>query len=327
MCTAITFKTQDFYFGRNLDLEYHYRETVTITPRNYEFRYRNGQRNDRHYAMIGMATVEDSYPLYYEATNETGLSMAGLNFPGNAFYHTANSATTNIAPFELIPWVLSQCATVDDAQALLSNVTIWAEPFGKDYPLSPLHWLLADKQRCITIEPLETGLRVTDNPVGVLTNNPPFDYHMYHLASYLNLTAKQPENRFSSKLELSPFSYGMGGIGLPGDLSSPSRFVRAAFGKLNSVCRSTEAESVNQFFHILSSVAQLRGLNAIQENAWEITRYSSCCNTDRCIYYYNTYENSCISAVEMFSEDLDSTALKKYPLNTVSNFITQNQKS
>ena len=108
MCTAITYKTKDHYFGRTLDLEYTYEEQVTVTPRNYEFRFRMKKTMKSHYAIIGMAMVEDNYPLYYEATNEYGLSMAGLNFPGNAVYFKPRSDRTNIASFELIPWILSQ---------------------------------------------------------------------------------------------------------------------------------------------------------------------------------------------------------------------------
>ena len=86
MCTAAVYKTKDFYFGRTLDYEFSYGDEVTVTPRNYPFHFRNMGDMESHYAMIGMATVADGYPLYYEATNEAGLSMAGLNFPGNAVF-------------------------------------------------------------------------------------------------------------------------------------------------------------------------------------------------------------------------------------------------
>ena len=313
MCTAITLKTGHFYFGRNLDLDCSYNEAVTITPRKFPFAFRNGQTEKTHYAMIGMAAVNKDFPLYYEATNEKGLSMAGLNFPGNAVYQPKNNQK-NIAPFELIPWLLAQCATVDDATSLLRDVNIWDESFSKQYPLTPLHWIIADREKCIVAEPLTDGLRVCPNPVGVLTNNPPFDYHLHNLNHFMGLSPHQPENNFSRKLELRPYSFGMGAIGLPGDLSSGSRFMRAAFGKLNAVCPDTEDGSVSQFFHILDSVAQQRGLNAMGKDQWEITCYSSCCNADKGIYYYTTYENRCITAVSMHHENLDSNHLIAYQL-------------
>lgn len=316
MCTAVSFLTADHYFGRNLDLEYSYNETVTVTPRNFPFRFRNGSVLERHHALVGMATVAGGYPLYYEATNEKGLSVAGLNFPGIAIYYPKSDSKTNIAPFELIPWLLGQCVTVEEARVRLESLNLWNEPFSKEFPLSPLHWLIADKDRSITVEPMADGLRIYENPIGVLTNNPPFDYQMYHLADYMNLTKHPPENRFSDNIDLQRYSLGMGSIGLPGDLSSASRFVKAAFTKLNSLCADGESESLSQFFHILSSVAQQRGLVRVRDDKYEFTLYSSCCNTTKGIYYYTTYENSQITGVNMHREDLDASALICYPLVT-----------
>ena len=324
MCTAITFQTKDAYFGRNLDLEYAYQEAVTVTPRNFPFHFRNGSLDTSHFALIGMATVSNGYPLYYEATNEKGLSLAGLNFPGNAVYHPEAAGKDNIAPFELVPWVLGQCATVPEALEKLKNVNLWDHPFSAAFPPSPLHWLLSDQEGSFTLEPLAEGLKISPNPIGVLTNNPPFDFHMHNLAQYINLTALPPENRFSQLIPLKPFSLGMGSIGLPGDMSSASRFVKAAFTKLNSQCGNSESESISQFFHILTSVTQQRGLTCVRDGEYEFTRYSSCCNTTRGIYYYTTYENSQITAVDMHREDLDGMHIISYPLITGQQIHYQN---
>ena len=315
MCTAITYHTKDFYFGRNLDLEFSYNETVTVTPRNYPFRFRNGMDLNKHYALIGMATVSDGYPLYYEATNEHGLSIAGLNFPNHAVYYPWSPDEVNLSPFELIPWMLGQFKAVKQVREALQTTNIWNEPFSDAFPLSPLHWIISDVTESITLETTKDGMRVYDNPVGVLTNNPPFDYHMYNLANYMNITAAVPDNRFSTKIDLKPYSLGMGAIGLPGDPSSASRFIKATFTKLNSLSDTSEAESVNQFFHILSSVAQQKGITQVRQQEYEFTLYSSCCNTSKGIYYYTTYGNRQISAVSMHHEDLSSNALITYPLN------------
>lgn len=313
MCTAITFSNGDHYFGRNLDLEHSLHEMVTITPRNYPFHFRCGRDLLRHYAIIGMAYVVDDYPLYYDATNEKGLSIAGLNFPDNAVYRHADAGKEYIASFELIPWLLGQCTSVTEVKEQLSRLVIADLSFSDQLPPSPLHWLAADRRESITIEPLADGIKIYDNPVGVLTNNPPFDYHMHHLTEYLNVTRHEAENRFAEGLSLKPFSRGMGGLGLPGDLSSSSRFVRAAFTKLNSICGSSEAENISQFFHILGSVEQQRGCAQVRDDLYEVTYYTSCCNTDRGIYYYRTYSNSQITAVDMHREELDAKALINYP--------------
>ena len=324
MCTAVTYRTRDHYFGRNLDLEYSYMETVTVTPRNFGFDFRKMGKLQRHYAMIGMAYVAEGYPLYYDATNEKGLSMAGLNFPGNADYKPFCEGKDNVSPFELIPWILGQCATVAEAEKLLERINLPNENFSPELPLSPLHWIISDRERSITLESVAAGLRVYDNPVGVLTNNPTFDYHMYHLSSYMGLTRSDPSNTFAPGLELKPFSRGMGAIGLPGDASSASRFVRAAFVKLNAVSGESEAESVSQFFHILRSVEMQRGCVELDSGKLELTIYSSCCNTDRGIYYYTTYDSSRICAVDMHREELEGSALRSYPLLRDMEFTFQN---
>jgi len=313
MCTAISFQTKDHYFGRTLDVDHMYHEAVVIMPRNYELRFRNGNVLSSHYAMIGMATVSDEYPLYYDATNEYGLSMAGLNFPGNAVYLPVRQNADNISPFELIAWILCQCRSVQHAQQLLRTINIAEIPFSDAYALTPLHWIISDRTGSIVVEPRADGLHVFDNPIGILTNSPPFDFHIYNLSNYLNLTADEPENRFSNKVQLNPASHGMGAFGLPGDLSSASRFVKAAFVKLNSVCGSTENESVSQFFHVLNSVAQQRGC-VCTKSGYVITVYTSCCNADTGVYYYTTYENSQITAVNMHSVDLQNTQLYVYAL-------------
>lgn len=323
MCTAVTYQTKDHYFGRTLDLEYSYHEEVVVTSRKFPFEFRTKGRLDSHYAIIGMATVAENYPLYYEAANEHGLAMAGLNFPGNAHYFDKMPDKDNIAPFEFIPWILGQCKDLAQARKMLSKINLCNIHFSEELPLSPLHWIIADKGGAITVESMADGLKIHENPVGVLTNNPPFDYHMTHLCDYLNLTHQPPENRFGN-VELVPYSRGMGAMGLPGDLSSASRFVRAAFVKLNSVSGAGERESVSQFFHILGAVDQQRGCAQMPDGRFEITLYTSCINTDKGIYYYTTYDNSCISAVDMHRCDLESNRLFRYPLVNEQRIHQQN---
>ena len=314
MCTAVTYKTKDHYFGRNLDLEVSYGESVVVTPRNFPFHFRRIQPMKTHYAMIGMAIIAENYPLYYDATNEKGLSMAGLYFPGNTVYRAVDEGKENVMPFEFIPWVLGQCETVEQVRRLLEIINLADIPFGENMPLSPLHWMISDKETSITVEAVKEGLKVYDNPAGVLTNNPPFDYQMFNLNNYMGLTRENPENNFSDKLKLETYCKGMGAMGLPGDLSSASRFVRAVFTKMNSVSGESESESISQFFHILGSVVQQRGCVHLGNEQYEITVYSSCCNTDKGIYYYTTYENSQITGVDMHREDLDGEQLINYPL-------------
>lgn len=313
MCTAITYCTKDHYFGRNLDYEYGFQEAVTITPRKYMFHFRRLPPMEQHYAMIGMAIVSGGYPLYFDATNEFGLSMAGLNFPDYASYMPETPSKDNVAPFELIPWLLGSCKTAEDAIQKLHNANLVDLPFSANYPLTPLHWMLADGKKAVVIEQTTAGLNIYDNPTGVLTNSPPFPFHMANLQNYLHVSNEEPVNRFAPSVDLKPYSRGMGALGLPGDLSSASRFVKAAFTRLNSLSKDSESASISQAFHILGSVAQQQGCVKVG-NLYEKTIYTSCCNTTKGIYYYTTYENSQITGVRLHGIDLNADKIVSYPL-------------
>lgn len=323
MCTAIGYKTNDFYFGRTLDYDFSYAERITITPRNYKFTFRNGRISEKHYAIIGMSYIVSNYPLYYDAVNEKGLGIAALNFPGNAFYVGKKEGKINVAPFELIPYILTECDSVKNARKLIENLNIINEKFNEELPVASLHWLISDKLESITLEQTKNGIKTYNNPVSVLTNNPPFDYHIMNLNNYMKLSPESPENEFSKDIDLNPYSRGMGALGLPGDLSSASRFVRASFVKLNSPKNLGETESISQFFHILSSVEQQKGCCKVGEK-FEYTIYSSCCNADKGIYYYTTYGNRQISGVDMHKENLESEVLISFPLKDEEQINMQN---
>ena len=309
MCTSLTFQTSDFYFGRNLDLEYNFGEKIVITPRQYPFIFKFAGTLSEHYAIIGTAQITDGCPLYAEAVNEKGLCLAALNFPGNAVYAEApESGKTNLAPFELFGFLLGACATVKEAEEKLKAVCITHTAFKDGYPVAPLHWHIADKDRSLVLECIKDGMHLYENPVGVLTNNPPFPFQLTNLQNYMHLTSNPPENRFASALKLAPYGQGMGALGLPGDASPASRFVRAAFCKWNSELPSGEEASVTQFFHILDNVAMVAGSVRTPENKFDRTTYSSCINASRGIYYYKTYNNNQISAVSMHKTDLDGCA-------------------
>lgn len=278
MCTAITYYSNDFYFGRNLDLDRDYGEKVTVMPRNFSFPIKCMPDLHSHYALIGMAVESDGLPLFFEATNEKGLSMAGLNFPDNAFYGESKKGKLNLAPYELIPWLLGKCACLSEAKEKLNRLNVTDIPFSESYPLTPLHWIIADKSGSLTVESVKEGLKIYENPWGVLSNNPPFDRMTEILASTEDI---------------------------PGDFSSESRFIRASRIKEKSSPKKSEDESVAQFFRILSLVSVPEGCVTKNGKA-HYTRYSSCCNTDKGVYYYNRSDSYSIGKVLMKNYDMDS---------------------
>lgn len=314
MCTSIAMKTKSFYFGRNMDWDQEFDEHVVITPGNFPVAFRKAGSLLSHYALYGMAAVVGGYPLYAEAANEKGLCMAGLNFPGNAFYaKTLEDGKTGLAPFELIPWLLGQCASVAEAKQMLSSVQLLDIPFSEALPLSPLHWHIADATGSLVLEATENGTCVYENPAGVLTNNPPFPFHLTNLAQYLNLTADTPENVFSAA-GVRPFGKGLGSVGLPGDFSPASRFVKASYLLFHTPQEKNEEESVSHFFHLLDAVAMPDGSVASAGKRNYITTYSSCISAGEGIYYYKTCTNNQLTAVRLLPEDSVGTALKEFPL-------------
>lgn len=152
MCTSIRMKSKDFYFGRNLDVADNYHQHIVVTPRNYQFKFSSEPSLASQFAMIGMATVVDNYPLYAEATNEKGLSIAGLNFPKSAHYHPVSDTGYNISPYELIPYLLGRCETVKEIREILEQTTITNIDFNAELPLSPIHWMASDKHESLVIE-------------------------------------------------------------------------------------------------------------------------------------------------------------------------------
>lgn len=271
-----------------------------------------------------MAFISDDYPLYYDAVNEEGLAIAGLNFVGNAYYNERQLNKENIAQFELIPYLLGSCSSVKEVKKLLEKINITNEAFSEELPLAQLHWIISDKEDCLTLESVKEGLKIYDNTVGVLTNNPTFDKQLFNLNNYSGLSPKNKENTFNNKLNFDSYSRGLGALGLPGDLSSMSRFVRVAFVKMNSLSEENEMASVSQFFHILNSVDQQRGCCDLGNNKFEITIYTSCCNTNKGIYYYTTYNNHQITAIDMHKENLNGSTLIHYPLITREQIRFQN---
>lgn len=315
MCTSIAMNTEDFYFGRTMDIEYSFNEKVVFTPRNHPIAFRRNDTLRRHYAMLGMASVMEGYPLYAEAVNERGLCVAGLNFPDSAYYPPKEDPIRqNVSPFELILWLCAKCASVTDAKQLLASTHLVSIPFQDDLPLPPLHWHIADRERSIVLESTRNGMEIYDNPVGVLTNNPSFGFQTTNLCQYMNLTTSCPQNCFSNIKSLAPFGQGLGSFGLPGDYSPASRFVKAAYLSMNSVCEKDEMSSISQLFHILDSVSMIRGSVVTSKQLYDTTTYTCCMNATKGIYYYKTYSNSQLTAVDIHREDLEAETLKAYPL-------------
>ena len=314
MCTSIAWRRGSSYFGRTLDLECSYGEQVVVTPRGYPIQLRNGGEVRTRWGLIGMGLVVQDHPFYYEACNEQGLAIAGLNFPESAVYLPPQEGKTNLAVFELIPWLLGQASTVAEARGLLAEVNLTDQAFSSQMPLSPLHFMVSDRRESLVAEPTAEGLKLYDNPCDVMTNEPPFSTQLWNLRQYRRLSPANGPTDFTDRYPLPDFAVGMGAFGLPGDASSPSRFVRAAYHLANSRCEDTDAANVSQFFHVLDSVSMVKGATLTSTGKDDITVYTCCMDLDKGIYYYTTYDNHQITALRMDHADLDGDKLTVYPL-------------
>ncbi len=324
MCTSISFCDRGLY-GRNLDLEYHFGEQVIITPRTHPFTFHHREPLTQHFALIGMARRAGDTPLYAEAANEKGLYMTGLYFPGNArYFDQPQPEALNLAPYELIPLVLGSCATASQARALLEKVRLIAQPFAPGYPLAPLHWQVAGPDGSFILEPMEDGLHFYEDKAGVLTNNPPYPYQVMNLNNYRALSPATPPNTFDPEMNLSVYGQGLGGLGLPGDVSPMSRFVRAAFFCRHADFPQDRAGQVSQFFHLLGSVAVVRGSVITPEGRLDETTYSCCFDAQEQVYYYQTYHSGGIRGVRLTPEAMDAQGLGCFALAQTPRFVLEN---
>lgn len=299
MCTSLAFKTNDFYFGRNMDLDYHFGERVVVTPRDYKLPLKHHSQIYVKHAMIGMATVQNEYPLYAEGVNEKGLCISALNFEGNAYYGKPITDKLSLASYEIIPYILATCATADEAEKVLKAVQITDTPFSDDIGVSPLHWHIADKTRSIVLESTKEGIKIHENPVGVLTNNPPFDFHLKTLSLYNHLKPKPPADGDTS--------LGLSMLGLPGDFSSPSRFIRLSILSRITKCNGDEKESLATLLRLMLCVSPLKGTTLTKDEKDHYTTYTCLINATKGIYYWTSSMSLEINSVNLKNHLFDKS--------------------
>ncbi len=308
MCTAAYDRG---LIGRTLDLEYSYGEEIVVTPRKYPFRFTHEGEVGDHYALLGVAHVSDGTPLYYDCINEAGLGAAALNFPGCAVYRKPKTDGHNIASFELIPWILKRCDSVDSAEQLLGKTAVTDDSFSPSLHATPLHWMIADRRRAITVESTADGLIIHKNKVGVLTNAPAFPYHLTRLSDLMHLDSASPRNTLCPRVELNAYSRGLGAVGLPGDWSSSSRFVRAVFALSHTARDETQEGMISRFFRIMDCVTVPCGCIRTEDGRNVRTVYTSCGDLLRGEYYFTSYGCRRITGVRMNDFDLDSPTLSR----------------
>ncbi|WP_070041396.1 linear amide C-N hydrolase [Robinsoniella peoriensis] len=311
MCTAMTMQTAEgeTFFGRTMDFSFTLDPELFLVPRNYVWsNTKKSAKIYNQYSFIGIGQ-DISDLIFIDGVNEMGFAAAALYFPGYAHFETAvlpEVKKISIAAIELVNFLLGMCASVSQAESIMHRIRIIGVEDSLTNSIAPLHWMITDKSgKSMVIECTKSGIHLFDNPIGVLSNSPDFEWHMTNLRNYMNVSPHQSEKEQWGEVVLSPFGQGSGAIGLPGDYSPPSRFVRTSFQKSNTPIPSSGSEAVITAFHIMEGVSIPKGVVATHRGTDDFTQYTAFMNVNTGEYFYKTYYNSQIMTAKLYRDEFN----------------------
>lgn len=321
-CTGVLLKAKDgsTVHGRTLEFGTLLPTTVAVVPRGYPFTGTtmsgDGLKYVAKYASVG-AYLFDKVSLL-DGMNEKGLSVGTFFFPGFAEYTplTKENQQKALSPSEFPNWLLSQFTTVGEVKSALSSVIIVPTieaGWGKSPP--PFHYIVYDKTGgCIVIEPVHGKLVTYENSLGVLTNSPTFEWHITNLRNYINLRTDNVPPVTIDGVELSSLGQGSGMVGLPGDFTPPSRFVRAVIFSHSAIPSETSEDAVFQTFHILNLFDIPLGVTReVKKGKIQFAEFTSitCVRDPQTLrYYYKGYEDQTIKMIDMNVFNLDAISIQ-----------------
>lgn len=317
MCTSFTYqiKNGSNALARSMDFAFKLDPDIVLIPRGFSWQAQPDRAvRTTTYAFTGLGRHLGEY-VFADGVNEQGLCCAVLYFSGYASYQKEPLENKiNLAPHEVVFWLLSSCSTVGQVREAVKDLNITASVIDLLGLVPPFHWIVTDRLGdTIVIEPLEDGLSVCDNPVGVMSNSPDFSWHMTNIRNYIGVRPYQLKPVTLGGVTFAPFGQGSGTMGIPGDYTPPSRFLRALFGKETINRAENELDAVTAIFHILSSVDIPKG-SVVTDKGIDYTQHSCCMFCDSGAYYFKTYDNSQIIKVDLFAEDLNAPAAKTWPV-------------
>ncbi len=306
MCTAMTLQSQskELFFGRNMDFSHDIIPQLYIVPSSYVWNnnLNNNQFTDS-YRFIGLGQELDGILGFFDGVNEKGFAAAVLYFAGYAQYNTksVHKTTQPIASIDFLHYILGKCASVKELPALLKDITIVGIPDPVTKTIAPLHWIATDRSgACVVIEPTERGLELINNPIGIMSNSPDFQWHMTNLRNYIGASPTQTEEVVWDNILLTPFGQAGGTIPLPGGFTSPERFVRTAYLKAHLPKPKDSREAIAACFHIMESVSIPKGAVVTSRNTYDYTKYTAFINTNTCEYFYKTYDSIYVTTADLW---------------------------
>ena len=322
MCTSIFTTTKDgkYILSRTMDFSFPLEATPIYIPQNYEWRSAVNQKHFKtNFGFIGAGRLLGDAYFMADGVNEHGLSVAELYLPGEAKYQDyEESSKLNMAPHEVILWMLGNLTSVLDLEKQVGKINIVEAVAPILNIITPLHWIITDSDgRCVVIEPTQKKLKIKQNPIGVMTNTPLLEWHIENLRNFLNVRPKQLEAVKYGDYIATPFSQGTGTSGLPGGYTPPERFVRAAFFKEYSQEAANEVAGVNSSQHILNTVRIPKGIVVTDSDEEDYSLYSASMVNNTKTYYFTSYENHQISKLVLDNELLNKEApiVFKYQTN------------
>lgn len=323
-CSAMSWESLDkkHFWGCNFDFNHYANGTnILFVPRNYPY-YLQGSSLEKNlvdkdltktkYAMIGMGSnIMQSTPVMYEGINENGLMGGQLYFRTySKFLEEPIANTISIQPIYVVLHVLAQCKNVEDVEELFTKQISVLES-GVFEQIPQIHWFFSNQLgNNIVIEYENSELKIYKNKMGVLTNSPDYDFHLKNLANYVNLQSQDYETVVINSCEIKNSYSGNGMVGLPGDCTSPSRFIKLALLKNNAIQGENEVDAINKMFHLLGQVSFPQGLvkTGITSDItkhdhnivnYDYTIYTAIMCSESLKYYWTTYENPQIQMIDL----------------------------
>lgn len=332
-CTSFILRAADegVVYGRTMEFGLPLQSEIVVIPRNLAMQGTGpdgaagtGLAWTTRYGATGMNAF--GLPILVDGMNETGLAGGLLYLPGLAQFQKVSpgEAKNSIASFELLSWTLTNFATVAEVKAALPKIKVSEAPQAVFKAPVPLHMTLHDATGAsLVVEYVGGELHMHDNPLGVLTNAPTFDWHIANLGNYLNLSAYDPKPLQIGALTIAPPSTGSGAPGLPGDMSAPARFVRAFLYSRAAPTLPTSTDAVGNAFHILNNFDIAPGIIRTSADAAagggvagiETTEWTVVADTKTRRYYVRTYADSQSRLIDLTRADLDAKAVRHISIN------------
>lgn len=331
-CTGLKLKAKDdsAVHGRTLEFGIIVDSSVEVVPRGYSFKATtplgDGMSYTSKYASVGVSCFDS--PDLMDGMNEKGLSIGTFYFPGYAGYTptTKENLNKSLSPIDFPNWILSQFASLDEVKQGIKNVVIAPTIVPSWGPeAAPFHYIVYDKSgKSITIEPINGSLEVRDNPIGTFTNSPNIDWHLTNLRNFINLTPINVKPLIVNGYELAPFGQGSGMVGLPGDFTPPSRFVRASIYSITAIPSDNADQAVFQLFHILNQFdIPVGAARSVHDGVTysDFTQATVVRNPNNLKYYFRTYDDQTIRMADLNSFDLNAKEIKKMNTKGTQPFV------